>query len=163
VAGGRALWKSPNFTAAQRIRAKFMPRRPLKHGRELSTFQAILQVCMWADEVQTEMLNQDPPMDPHGLFFCGIVVKSRLMAGFDKVETYPITPDPDAMSRVRDELDKLDKPQPLGAIFRIVDTIGNQKIPRDWVRPFVGGKAAMKHLIEQREQQKQGTPGAGGN
>jgi hypothetical protein len=155
----KAMQKSPKFTRAQRVRKKFMMRRPLEKDRVLTPFHAVLQTCIMADEVQTEMLEHKLDLKKYRLF-CALVVRTRkdkLIA----VSTHPVQPEADSISAVMAELKELKDPQPLGVIFRIVDWDVTPVTGRDWVRQFIAGDKAFTQLMGALTAQ--GLPGGGSN
>ena len=153
--GHKAMEASENFTSAQRIRRKFMVRRPRKHDVVLTHTQAVYKACLLADEVQTAMLERG--MEPKGNFFCALVVQ-HTHASVPMAKTLLIQPDPAEIQKAIDELNSLNNSTPLGLICRVFDYEVTPPVSRDWARPFLAGedvaeilRDALKHQANPRE------------
>jgi hypothetical protein len=145
------------LTGAQRIRQRFMERRPLKHPRVLSPFQGVLATGIMADEVRAAMGEEK--LDPAVYRLSVALVVAYRVGTATAVSTIAIKPDPDAIRIALLEMSQMKDPKPVGAIFRIVDADATPPIGRDWMRHFLVGAKYTKYLAD--ALQAQATPGAG--
>jgi hypothetical protein len=150
--GRQAMEASDNFTSAQRIRRKFMVRRPRKHDQILTPTQAIYRACLLADEVQTAMLERG--LEPKGNFFCALVVQHE-HENVQAVKTVLIQPDPAEIKKAVDELNVLNNPKPLGVMCRVFDHETTPSVARDWARPFLAGDDIAEILLDALKRQSE--------
>jgi hypothetical protein len=150
--GRQAMEASENFTSAQRIRRKFMVRRPRKYDQILTPTQAVYRACLLADEVQTAMLERG--LEPKGNFFCALVVQhERENVQFAK--TVLIQPDSAEIKKVVDELNALNNPKPLGVLCQVSDHEVTPSESRKWARPFLAGHDVTEILLEALQDQSE--------
>jgi hypothetical protein len=154
--GRQAMEASENFTSAQRIRRKFMVRRPRKHDQILTPTQAVYRACLLADEVQTAMLERG--LEPKGNFFCALVVQHEA-ENVLWVKTALIQPDPAEIKKTVDELNALKNPKPLGVACQVFDHEVTPSISRNWARPFLAGDDIAEILLNALKHQSNPTQG----